>query len=270
MHDEAHLALRRMVEIMAPGSGDVVAMVEAYFDESESDDTSTFLSVSGYIFEKERCLSLDADWKRILDKYELPFFRMSACAHNAPPFDKLSPGQCDDAARLCIKTIKENMAYGCSASVRQKDYAEWMPKKNTVGTAYVWCCWMSLAGVRKWAENTGFDGRVAYFFEAGHKHQRQANGVMNRIFKDERFRSQYRYGSHAFVPKETNRPVQAADILAWHHVQDYKRYISGRPRRKDLDELLRDQMDRYRIVHGRKEIFGELAEFAKFTYGLES
>jgi hypothetical protein len=141
-----------------------------------------------------------------------------------------------------------------------------MPPKNTVGSAYVWCCWNSLIGVRLWAERTGFDGKIAYIFEAGHKHQTEANGVMNRIFNDADFKGRYRYASHAFVPKEDNRPVQTADVLAWHHVQDYRRYIERKPRRKDLRRYWKvsriSQQDKYVVVHGRKERFEGLPELA--------
>ena len=91
---------------------------------------------------------------------------------------------------------------------------------------------------------------------------------MNYIFQLPNFRKNYRYGTHAFVQKEKNRPIQTADILAWHHCQDYKRWAGGRPRRKDFNELLRGQADQYKLVHARKEMFeGEfdgLSHFSEF------
>jgi hypothetical protein len=240
----------------------VAAIIEAYFDESSSEDDHTLLAVSGYIFDKDRCLSLDAAWQKMLENYGLPYFRMSACAHGNSPFDKLSAPQRDEAARRALAIIKEHMLFGFSSSVREKDYTAWMPPRNTVGSAYVWCCWNSLIGVRIWAEKNRFGGRIAYFFEAGHKHQTEANGVMNRIFNDADFRQRYRYASHAFVPKEYNRPVQTADILAWHHVQDFRRYLDGRPRRRDFEALLEGQQDQYSVVHGRREMFEGLPEVA--------
>lgn len=263
--DRSRRALERLLQNTAPGEGDVVAVieeVEAYFDETNSEDKHTLLAVSGYIFERDQCLALDGVWRQILEDYKLPYFRMSACAHGAKPFDKLGKDEREEAARRAIKAIKDHMLFGFSASVREKDYAEWMPPRNTVGSPYVWCCWNSLIGVREWAIRTGFTGKIAYYFEAGHKHQTEANGVMNRIFKDDDFRRRYRYGSHAFVPKETNRPVQTADVLAWHHVQDYRRYLEGRDRRKDFAALLEGQENRYAILHARKELFEGLPEVA--------
>jgi hypothetical protein len=58
-------------------------------------------------------------------------------------------------------------------------------------------------------------------------------------------------GPHAY------RPVQTADVLAWHHVQEARRQFDGRPPRLDFQELLRDQNDRYRVVHTRREMFDD-------------
>jgi hypothetical protein len=72
-------------------------------------------------------------------------------------------------------------------------------------------------------------------------------------------------GGHGFVPKETHRPVQTADLLAWHGVQDYKRWKLGDDRRKDYVELLRGQQEQYRFVHGQKDMFDALVDLADFA-----
>jgi hypothetical protein len=188
---------------------------------------------------------------------------MSSCAHGNDPFQKLDRLKRDHLARRAIKAIKEHAMYAVSASICQDEYEEWLPKPNTVGSAYVWCCWMSLIGVRIWAERQGFDGDIAYFFEAGHANQSEANGVMNRIFQDDRIRKAYRYGGHAFVPKEKNRPVQTAGVLAWHHVQEARRISNNQAMRKDFQALIDGQS--HRIVHGRKEMFEDLQLLAAIS-----
>ena len=49
--------------------GHVVAVIQAYFDESGTDDGSKFLCVAGYIFEKEKAIAMDAEWQAMLIKY---------------------------------------------------------------------------------------------------------------------------------------------------------------------------------------------------------
>ena len=87
---------------------------------------------------------------------------------------------------------------------------------------------------------------------------------MNRIFRDARYKTAYRHNGHAFVPKETNRPVQTADVLAWHHVQEARRQSDGRPLRQDFEELLRDQNERYKVVHTQREMFDDVAFMQQF------
>jgi hypothetical protein len=72
---------------------------ECYFDESGSDEGSPLLCVAGYLLEKEECRALDLKWKAVLDRFQLPYFRMSSCAHNTKPFDHLSRDECIEAER---------------------------------------------------------------------------------------------------------------------------------------------------------------------------
>jgi hypothetical protein len=269
--DTGHENLARLLQIMAPGDNDVVAVMEAYFDESDSDDRHALLSVSGYIFTKDQCLQLDQEWADILAEAgkpgpPLPYFRMSACAHGRKPFDKVGKQGCDKAARRAINVIRSHMSYGFSASISQKDYALWLPP-DIRASAYTWCCHTVLLGIRIWADRVGFYDDIAYFFEAGHAHQSEANGVMNRVFRDDRYRKAYRYGGHAFVPKEKNRPVQTADVLAWHHVQEEKRRLEGRRTRLDFRALV-EERDQYIVAHGKKEMFDDpqfMAQFRDFV-----
>lgn len=60
--------------------------VEAYFDESGSHANSPVLCVAGYIIERDARIKLDAEWATVLQHFNLPFFRMSACAHGTEPF----------------------------------------------------------------------------------------------------------------------------------------------------------------------------------------
>jgi hypothetical protein len=68
------------------------------------------------------------------------------------------------------------------------------------GSSYSWCCWTALNAIGQWIGRNGFDGEVAYFFEAGHKHADEANKIMDRIVRIPSLRRLFRYGGHSFVP----------------------------------------------------------------------
>ena len=62
--DQNHAILVRLFQILAPGKRDVVALIEAYFDESGAHVGSHALCVAGYLFEKTQCEALDLDYIR--------------------------------------------------------------------------------------------------------------------------------------------------------------------------------------------------------------
>jgi hypothetical protein len=65
---------------------------------------------------------------------------------------------------------------------------------------------------------------------------------MNQLFNVPDLHSAYRYSTHAFVDKVDVRPVQTADILAWHHAADAKKIMAGRPsKRADFVALIENQ-----------------------------
>jgi hypothetical protein len=208
------------------GEYDLVALIEAYFDESGSHSGSSALCIAGYLFEKTECQALDLAWKRTLEKYHLPYFHMVDCAHGNHPFDKLDRDQRIAVESEMIQLIRQHMLFGTAITVDEVEYNGWYARER-IGSAYTYCCWQTLAGIRSWLERNNFQGEVAYFFEAGHKNHAEANAIMNMIFSQPELRSGYRYSSHAFVDKKKVRPVQTADIFAWLHANHFKRRARG-------------------------------------------
>jgi hypothetical protein len=217
---------------LAPGENDAVALIEAYFDESGSHDGSPVLCVGGYVFEKHACQALDREWKAVLDRYGLPYFHMIDCAQYAPPFKPtIARSECVEVEKAMIKIVHEH-SLGVAVALDEREYNTIFPPPHPFGSAYTYCCWLCLTAIYGWIMKSHFEGDIAYFFEAGHSSQAEANRLMNWIFSDAGLRGDYRYQSHAFVQKEKARPVQAADLLVWQHATHLKRMMRGgtRPR----------------------------------------
>jgi hypothetical protein len=227
---------------MAPARTDIVALIEAYFDESGSHDGSPVLCIAGFVFTSDACLKLDAEWKAVLDKYGLPFFHMVDCAHGTPPFNKLTRDQRIAAEKEMIGIIRKHLLFGMGVSLCEDDFYEVFPNGYGGQSAYTWCCWTAISVIHHWIAAHHFDGRAAYFFEAGHKKQGEANALMQRIFDSPDLRRQYCYGGHAFADKKQARPLQAADILAWLQANQAQRYLRGsHDMRKDYAALMDNQ-----------------------------
>jgi hypothetical protein len=91
---------------------DGAQLVEAYFDESGSHDTSPVLCLADYIIEQRACEKLGSDWGEVLAKYKLPFSRMSCCAHGTGPFGALTIEDRISAEREIIAIVKRSITYG--------------------------------------------------------------------------------------------------------------------------------------------------------------
>lgn len=164
---------------------------------------------------------------------------MSACAHGNAPFDRLTKDECIEIEKEMIDHIKAHAKAGICTSVSDQLLREIpVDPVDPHGSAYTLLCYHSLLAVREWVRRTGFDGSIAYFFEAGDRFQRQAANMMGTVFLLREEREAFRYAGHAFVDKAKVRPVQTADVLAWHVVTDRRRYLEGKGRRADFNELL--------------------------------
>jgi Protein of unknown function (DUF3800) len=244
-----------------------VAFLECYFDESGSHDGSPILCVAGYVFEREHCKALDLGWKQILDQYQLPFFHMTDCAHNTRPFNHLSRDECIEAQKAAIRLINDHALLGVAVAVNERDYNSWFEGENPAGSPYAFCCWQILAGIRAWITRHNFQGEIGYFFEAGHDSQGEADALMKRIFKDPGLRAGYRYAAHSFVNKETVRPVQTADILAWHWATQMKRWIKNDHRtRADFRALA--AKPRHEMFIANRKTLGGLIAYQRHCQGL--
>ena len=243
----------------------VVMLIEAYFDESYG--KGGVLCVAGYAFTKMHCGELDRAWRNMLKRYDLPFFRMSACAHGRKPFDKLTRDQCIAVEKEAIGLIKRYAACGFAVTVDPTDFDQVARRGGLVAEAYELVVWIAILTVRTWMEDSGRVGSVAYFFEAGHEFQSKANGMMDKAFKDERLRKICMYRSHTFMDKRDSRPAQSADLLAWRWFTDKKRKLQPErfPNpRKDFQSLVEAD---HKVVHADASFLQWMMDGLREMYG---
>jgi hypothetical protein len=211
--------------------------------------------VAGYSFTSANARKLDEKWKAMLRRFELPYFRMSACNANMYPFDKLSAQQCIDVATEAIGLIKEFALVGYAVTVDQHAFDRIVTRNGFVSTPYEFCALLCLVSAREITHH--LSSRMAYFFEAGFPHQGVANNMMNRIFTDTK--EWYKYKSHSFVDKIDCRPCQAADLLAWQWYKQAKRAEQGKTvPRGDLFALL--EGPQHMVLHADARILQEMVD----------
>lgn len=218
-----------------------MALAEMYFDESE-DEKHQLLCVAGYLFKKDNAEQLQRRWTDILGRENLPYFRMVECAHGNGVFADLKEKQRIKIQTELFGVLKDQMETGISISFDLR-FSHLIPSAKAHGITlmhpYTLCAYFCMMQGRVWAAANRFDGDIAYFFESGHKHQSQANHLMNEVFAIAELRAAYRYGGHHFLQKEASGALQCGDILAWQwskYIKDVREKKRGP--RADLLSLL--------------------------------
>jgi hypothetical protein len=232
------------VGALLPVGGVVVAIIQAFFDESYGEKVGSILCVAGYMMTDRAARRLTREWNAVLREYDLPYFRMSACAHGNYPFNKLTKNQRVAVETKMIGLIKRRTIKGIGVTVNVDEFGKIMPdNREVIGGAYSVCLNVVLGGAYHWAKHMGFTSRLAYFFEAGHNNQSEADRILTRAFSMEDLRTSRSYAGHGFVRKEDSPPTQAADILAWQWYTDLRHKIEGKKRRADCASLLEHDHD---------------------------
>jgi hypothetical protein len=142
-----------------------VAFIEAYFDDSGTHLDAEFLTVAGYIFERNQARQLDREWRAVLHRQSLPFFHMVDCAHGNGHFRDLSKSQRLEVEVASIALVHRYAEKGIAVSLNEREFTSSLPSQEALKNAYVYCCWMCLIAVRNWIEEKGdeIEG-VAFFF----------------------------------------------------------------------------------------------------------
>jgi Protein of unknown function (DUF3800) len=221
--------------------------MEAYYDESGTHSNSSIICVAGYLFAPEQRQRFDQEWMEVLKAYNLPYFRMSECAHAAGAF-RGRKNICALVAKQLIGIIKRRAELGMATSISETDYVEHIPSewRLMMGSAYSWCIRWAMGLVRDWVERHNFQGTISYFFESGHQHQAWTNRWLRETFGRMGPTDSHRYVSHTFASKvptiDSPTPVfalQAADLLAWQYRTQKRRESEGKHTfRLDFHSLL--------------------------------
>ena len=83
------------------------------------------------------------------------------------------------------------------------------------GSIYSAACQICLRSTTVWLEEHACHQLVAYFFESGHKFEKEADAFLRHVAQMPTAEGTHRYHSHSFMNKKKAAGLQAADVLAW-------------------------------------------------------
>ena len=149
----------RFLDVLLPDGGYVVVVdAESYFDESGSHRGSPLLCVAGYIIEKNAAIKLTAAWRTVLQEHNIPFFRMSDCAHGNGPFAGMTKQHRVEIEAMMIGIIKRFTAKGIAVTVNSDEFLRLAPKHRSL-TVFVstYCLEVSVSSCRTWSSIKSFE-----------------------------------------------------------------------------------------------------------------
>lgn len=217
-------------------------MMEVYFDESGTHSSSPVVCLAGYLFTAEQARHLNMEWAEALVHFGVTKFHATDCSNGRNEFEKLFPEQRIDLAKRIVEIITRRMEAGFAITVSETDFNQVTPPTWIRGGPYMIGAMYALSGVSAWAKSNSYLGDIAYFFEAGDKHQRATSAAIQELGEHPLGKGGFRYHSHAFIPKLGNGPLQAADFLAYEWYREIVRIndpANQRPSRKSFDGLLK-------------------------------
>ncbi len=248
-----HIA--ELLDILFESGKGVAFVLSAYFDESARLDAGSIMCVAGYVFKPAEYERFCQQWREMLQEVKpggVTALHMVDLCHGRKEFAGVPQQKRDDMLRSAVEIINAHIYTGIAVSFRQDEFESMAPANwpRAFGSIYSVACQLTLQVFAQWAGQHDCDEPVAYFFETGHRHQAEANALLDGVGGHPVLGPRFHYHSHSFVRKQDAFGLQAADILAWEWTKYYAETHDQRIRktRESLKALILNDPSRYLVT----------------------
>ena len=196
--------------LFGPGYGSRLMAFTAFLDGSGQRDTSC-VTVAGFVAEVAQWDVLSAQWGRVLDAFEVPYFHSKEVSHFRPPhFDKwkLKPEIRTAFYRSLVNAITSNVRFSVSRTMSNREFRQVndaFTLEESIGPPYAICGWNFVHEVEEWKIRTGIPEEILYVCESGDYGQGKMVELCRKYLKVEPISR----------PKESHLQFQAADLAAY-------------------------------------------------------
>ncbi|WP_027477317.1 DUF3800 domain-containing protein [Curvibacter gracilis] len=211
-----------------------MVIAEAFFDESGTNDDAKNLCIGGYVFEGESSAAFEAEWKRMLQRFDLPYFHMREFRQDGKGvFKHLSVDLRKASLDEAIKIIEKHATCGFAFSVDKEHFG------NVVAGSPWTREYSFLVNQTFYGIEDRFRGRdagsVNYVFENGAEGWGEAEKVFKETKKQPELEAKYRLGEFRRETKDGAVQLQAADLLVWSTLRERRRIDEGQKLGKHLE-----------------------------------
>ena len=196
--DSVHQAF---LDILMPFGGHMVAIRAVAFDESGTGDEHRFMAVAGYVLEAFESKRFSDRWGRVKAEYGIPYAHMRDAGGPSGVYEHLSRERVSEMNRKFIAIIRKHTLWGFAVTVDKNHYNSCVGNLTGFPKVYTFLANCAISRVINWADNTGFDGRFRYVFEAGASGEDESNIILSDIASCAQKSERSRYMGHSFVPK---------------------------------------------------------------------
>ena len=224
----------------------VIAVLQAYIDESGREQQSQVFGVSGYAFYPGMAIKFVDAWKTLWGER---LFHMKDFVALQGDFRDMDRAEQSRLIKEAVKVINDHIRFGVCISCYIDEVRDFAPRWiRGFGNAYSVCAHLVLCEMGLIART---DESISYIFEDGHPGCKEADDFITATRRCYAFKKMYHYRSHAFVPKADALPLQAADMLAWEWTKfkDETLDKGNRELRKSLRALFQAHPKRYKVAH---------------------
>jgi len=209
-------------------------MLNAYFDESER--AGGIFAVAGWAYDRRHAKKCRREWSQLFQKYG--GCHMTDFALRQKQFKGISDRESHRLIQRATSIINKCASFGVAVSCDIRELEPLLPKWIAgFEGAYPVCCHVAMTML---GQLVGETEEIAYFFESGHRHQKQAHKFMSRVLDTPELKNSYRHYSHTFVDKKDVEQLQTADMLVWEWAKFYDETVIKEERRirKSLESLI--------------------------------
>jgi hypothetical protein len=193
----------------------------AYFDASWNDSPNGVMTVGGFLSSEKRWLWFEREWKKLLIKWRVGYFRMEEFAHFHGQFADWENREPDRQAFLAeaIDIIARTAWFSFSCSMLLADWEfcnEGFTLEENLFRPYPLCGWNVVDHVLWWCERQKRPypkDQVLFVFEKGDPDQDLLRKAVDRDFNIE-IATEKKIPDNIF--RQPLGALQAADFVSWH------------------------------------------------------
>ena len=246
-----------------------------YFDESGTHDGSPAVVFAGFLSTPGGWQRLERDWRRALNDFGLPFFRMSSFANMTGDYKGWPEELRRERLQRLLDTISEHVvgSVGCvvPTDLYEKCFSAAGIARRVSGGPYGLAASETMVATATLVRQLPGNPQVAYVLESGAVGRHQATRVFTANLNDPESKEHFRLLSLSFQTKRDSVSLQAADMLAYELYREWprSRLTPHAPKRYPLTQFAKlprqwgwmdeDELNKWAYVVTLSSHFGERA-----------